>query len=36
MKAGVQPEVLAFRDVTKRYVLPGGAWAEEITDLCES
>src|SRR5689334_24288883 len=25
MKGPVKPEVLAFRDVTKRYVLPGGA-----------
>lgn len=30
MKAGVEPEVLAFRDVTKRYVLPGGAAFEAL------
>ena len=30
MKGGVEPEVLAFRDVTKRYVLPGGAAFEAL------
>ena len=30
MKVGVHPEVLAFRDVTKRYVLPGGAAVEAL------